>query len=85
MASHGVGVTTGGEGGAGRSMIVCWSDESCSDARAANRCNATCFSGVRSRSTAMRGPREARGAELDGVRVYQQGDHVIVNREEMYP
>lgn len=24
-------------------------------------------------------------AELDGVRVYQQGDHVIVTREEMYP
>jgi len=24
-------------------------------------------------------------AELDGVRVYQQGDHVIVTRAEMYP
>lgn len=24
-------------------------------------------------------------AELDGVRVYQQGNHIIITREDMYP
>lgn len=24
-------------------------------------------------------------AELDGVRVYQQGDHVVITRQDIYP